>query len=203
MHYWRKDYFDLLQEVAVEAGENPRWKDYAHYCRDSERGLRRSAFTYLDRFIHDTESEPFPERRSFVSWLLSKTYNRRGQELLVPHPLKLRIVEPTLLEWTIEEPECSEPHRWLGGVEHLQTALALDSEDQIARRKLILTTLSWVSFATHELPSGYLGSPPEDLLALAEAEALVSNSPNKEDRELFAKEIADQKALIESYLRKK
>ncbi len=203
MHYWRKDYFDLLKEVAAEAAEHPHWNDFANYCFHSERGLRRDAFTYLSNFIREMERLPFQERRRFVSWLLTKTYGCKDQVLLIAHPLKLRIIEPTLLEWTVIEPECSEPHRWLGGVEHLQTALALDSEDRIARRKLIVAILSDVSFSTHELPSGYIGSPQEDLLALTEAEALVNNSPDAEDRTLFAKEIAGERALIESYLRKR
>jgi hypothetical protein len=45
--------------------------------------------------------------------------------MLVPHPLHVRVVEPTLLEWTEVEPGCSEPHRCLGGYEHLKRAIEL------------------------------------------------------------------------------
>jgi hypothetical protein len=79
--------------------------------------------------------------------------------VLVPHPLHVRVVEPTLLEWTEVEPGCSEPHRWLGGYEHLKRAIELAPDDELARRKLVVLILGRVGFASYELPVGYLAPP--------------------------------------------
>jgi hypothetical protein len=83
--------------------------------------------------------------------------------------LHVRVVEPTLLEWTEVEPGCSEPHRWLGGYEHLKRAIELAPDDELARRKLVVLILGRVGFASYELPVGYLGAAHEDLVALSEA----------------------------------
>ena len=121
--------------------------------------------------------------------------------MLIPHPLHIRIVEPTLLEWTIVEPENSEPHRWLGGYEHLKQAVELAPNDDLATRKLLNHILSRVNYATHELPDGYVGSPQVDLASLNEAELLSKGLPNDEERGEFLAEIAKERQLIVDYLR--
>jgi hypothetical protein len=202
MYFWRDRYFQTVKEVAVEAGDTPQWADYAAFCTEKERGLRQQAMSLLNRFISSLEGAPFPERRRFVSWLLDKTDGREGQHMLVPHPLFKRVIEPTLLEWTSTEPACSEPHRWLGGYEHLKHALELDPADELARRKFIACILGKVGFSTHELPFGYLGVPEKDLAALDEAEAALSRLPSDETRQCFDAEIAQVRKLIDDYLLK-
>lgn len=81
-----------------------------------------------------------------------------GNNMMIPHLLKVRVVEPTLLEWSLVEPLNSEPLRWLGDPESLERAVALDPTDQIALKKFVLVLLSQVGMATHELPHGYIGS---------------------------------------------
>jgi hypothetical protein len=148
------------------------------------------------------EHEPFAERRRFVSWLMSFARERNAITILIPHPLKIRVIEPTLAEWMIVEPTCAEPHRWIGGYEHLQQAMELDPTDQIALRDLVIFLLSQVDYSTHELPSGYLGSPSKDLEDLNKAEVLLPRISNESDRAAYAADIAEQKALIHEYLRK-
>jgi hypothetical protein len=202
MYYWRKQYFQTLKDVAAEANKAPAWIDYATFCLEYEAGFRKQAFTTLGRFISEYERASFSDRRRFVSWVLSQAEGREGRHMLLPHPLHVRLVEPTLLEWTIIEPTCSEPHRWLGGYEHLRQAIELDPGDQLARRKLIVCIMSRVSFAAHELPKGYLETPKEDLAALAEAEELVPALQNEQDRAYFASQIKFDRTLIENYLHK-
>ena len=201
MHFWRKDYFQTLKDVAAEAGTSPDWADYAAFCLEYERGLRAQAFAILERFIHSLEHAPFAERRRFVSWLMNRADGRQGRTMLVPHPLHLRVVEPTLLEWTEVEPRCSEPHRWLGGYEHLKRGIELQPDDQLARRKLIVSILGGVGFATHELPVGYIGVPDEGLASLSEAEALLEGLSDEGDRRDFAAQVAEKRAQIHEYLR--
>jgi hypothetical protein len=202
MWFWRDSYFQTLKDVVAEASSSPEWTDYAAYCTEYERGLRRQAFTILERFVAQMERAPFAERRRFVSWLLHRADLRDGSHMLAPHPLRKRIIEPTLDEWLRVEPASSEPHRWLGGYEHLKHAIELDPSDEIARRRFISSILGSVDYATHELPHGYLGHATEDLAVLAEAEAALSGLPSEDDRQRAAAEIAEQRRLIEDYLHK-
>jgi hypothetical protein len=203
MYFWRDSYFHTLKEVAAEASNTPEWMDYAAFCTEYERGLRRQAFRLLDRFISSLEHAAFPERRRFVGWLLHRADGREGQHMLVPHPLYKRLVEPTLIEWTAVEPSCSEPHRWLGGYQHLKRAIELDPDDHLARRKFIAFILDRVGFATHELPAGYLGEPQDDLVTLAEADAALSRLPIGDVRNQIAAEIAEERRLINEYLQRR
>jgi hypothetical protein len=200
MHHWRKDYFETLQEVATDASQSPEWVDYATFCRLYESGLRKQAFNTLDHFISATKQAPFSDRRRFVSWIMSKAEGRKGSHMLLPHPLFIRLIEPTLLEWTIVEPNCSEPHRWLGGYEHLKLAIELDPSDELARKKLIVCIMSGIDYAAHELPSGYLGNAREDLVALSEADDLVAIVQDDQFRAFWLSEIGSERKRIQDYL---
>ena len=201
MHFWRKEYFQTLKDVAAEASKSAEWADYAAFCLEYESGLRQKALTTLERFVATLACAPFPERRRFVSWLMRKADGKSGQHMLVPQPLHIGVIKPTLLEWTEVEPCCSEPHRWLGGYEHLKRAVELQPDDELARRKLVIAILGRVTMATHELPVGYLGTPHDDLAALREVEALLQALPSEEERRQHAELIAAQRASIEEYLR--
>jgi hypothetical protein len=202
MHFWRKKHFQTVKDVAADASTSPEWTDYAGFCSEYERGLRRQAFTTLERFVSSLARAPFVERRRFVSWLLQRADGRDGRHMLIPYPLHVRIVEPTLLEWTLVEPRCSEPDRWLGGYEHLKHAIELQPDDELARRKLLGLLLGKVGFSTHELPVGYLGKAREDLESPREAEELLRGLSSDEVRREFAEQIEEERRLIQEYFRK-
>jgi len=197
MWYWRHDYFKTLRDIAADASEKTEWAGYAKFGLEYERGLRPQAFATLERFICAFESAPFSERRSFVSWLMKTTEGTSGKLMAIPHPLRLRIVEPTLLVWTAADPKCSEPHCWLGGYEHLKLALELDSSNQIARRKLIISLLA---VGSHQLPDAYVGDPHQDLVSLAEAEALLQGISNDDERRQWSVAIQEERFIIQQYL---
>ncbi len=119
--------------------------------------------------------------------------------MVVPHPMQIRIVEPTLLEWTVVEPESPEPHRWIGGLEHLERAIELNPKDELARRKLVVRLLS--SVGTHELPRAYLGSPEHDLKALDAADEHLRYLSDESDRNSLAAQVAEERKTIKDYLR--
>src|SRR5579863_657916 len=132
MHFWRDSHFQSLKDVASEASAVPEWADFATYCTEQQRGLRQQAFVALERFISRVEAAPFEERKRFTSWLLHRAESRKGYHMLVPHPIRVRLVEPTCAEWIEIEPRSSEPHRWLGTHEHLKLARECDPADEIA-----------------------------------------------------------------------
>jgi hypothetical protein len=97
------------------------------------------------------------------------------------------------------EPDCAEPHRWIGGYEHLKRALELDATDELARRKLIICLLQ---VGSHLLPKAYVGDPHQDLKNLSEAEALLHGLPNEDERRQWSVEIQEERFLILQYLGK-
>ncbi len=121
--------------------------------------------------------------------------------MLIPHPLYIRLVEPTLLEWTMEEPACAEPHVWLGGYDHPKLAIELDPENQLARKKLVTAVLRRVVFHGHEIPVGYLGDAADDLVALKEADELLMGLADENDRLTLAADIAEQRKCVHDFLR--
>ena len=200
MYFWAENDFKTLKDVAAEARTVPEWADYAAFCEEYERGLRGKAYTILERFMSHLERAPFPERRRFVSWLSGRSDRREGRQRLIPHPLQVRVVEPTLIEWTIVEPHCSEPHLWLGGYDHVKRAFELEPDSQLARRKLIILVWSRVDFEAYGL--GYLGNIDRDLATLSEVEELLAGLSNEEDRLSLAADLAEDRRLIKEHLRK-
>jgi len=200
MLFWRDDYFAILKDVAAKARAVPLWSDYADYCVEYERGLRADAFTILERFISSMECASFEERQQFVSWLSRQADGRQGRNMLIPHPLHVRLVEPTLLEWTLVQPLCSEPHLWLGGYDHVKQALELEPDNQLARRKLIIILWGQVDFKSYEFD--HLGNIEKDLSTLRDVEELLKGLSNEEDRLSLAAALAEDRRVIEEHLRK-
>jgi hypothetical protein len=70
----------------------------------------------------------------------------------------------------------------------------------VIRRKLVACILSRVDWATHELPTGYIGEPSEGLTALDEAERLTGGLNSEQDRAEFDAELREQRKMILSYI---
>jgi len=200
MLHWRGDYFENLRRFASLASAIPEWSDYASFCEKYEQGLRQEAFGCLEHFIEYLEKSPFSERRKFVSWLLPRVDGVKAKHMLVPHPLSNRIIQPTLCEWIVAEPECAEPHLWLGDYDNLKHALTLKPDDNVVRRKLVACILNRVDWATHELPTSYIGEPSEDLTALDEAEGLIEKLSSEQERADFDAAMREQRGMILSYI---
>ena len=198
VHFWREEYFRDLKAASL-AAEVHGWMGYSRYCADQESGLRARAFASLVEFIKSLQSTSSAERRAFVSWVLSFAEDRKGRHLLIPFPLEKQIVEPTLLEWETAEPDSAEPHRWLGGQHHLERALEINPEDQVALKRLIVLYLSWIDYNGHELPYGYLGAISEDLKTLARVETLLPSLKDEASRLVYSTAAAEEKAAITAY----
>ena len=173
MWFWRDSFCSSLTEIATEARNHSGWEPFGEYCSLQERGLRPQAMVVLNKFVFHLEAWPFEQRKIFVSWLLHRSDDRDGANMLKPHQLLHKIIGPTLKQWVALEPNASEPHRWLGGTAHLRRAIELNPEDMIARRLLIEHVVSFVGYSVHELPIGYLGDPDDDLADVIAAQAFA------------------------------
>jgi hypothetical protein len=199
LHYWRKAHFETLTRVAAHSHAFPEWNDYTMFCEQLSEGLRKQSFACLERFICKLEKASFAKRKTFVNWILHETYRKEGEHLVKPYPLQNRIIDKTLAEWLERNPDSGEAHRWIGGYEHLQQALAIDPNDQIARRKLIVLILNQVAHSTHELPHGYLGNPENDRRALTEAASLLESVSDEQLRQDLSTDVDELMVIVDAY----
>ena len=206
MYFWRDTYFKTLTEAANHASAIPAWAEYAKFCSLLEQGLRKDAFAHLESFIKSAAGWSLSEKQKFVSWLYHFAYERRDDShLLMPHPLRVKFLEPTLAEWIVGEPVSGEPHRWLDSIDHLEEAIRLDPKDEIARERMASFLLGGVDGSQSHLIccQHYAGNPEEDLQALEKAEALIEGLSNEEIRAEYYVEMAKLRESIRDYLRGK
>lgn len=147
--------FEALQRTAADAHGDPALEEFAAYCRLREQGLRKQALAHVEQLVASLADEAFPHRRAFVSWVLVQSLQGEWDSdglLLLPHPLRRRLIEPTLLDWTRWRPDAPEPHFWLGmlamghgsswvfpeaAAQHFRDALARDPSYEPALQKLV------------------------------------------------------------------
>ena len=65
-----KDQNIALLTVGNSALKNTDWADYANYCFEREKGLRKEAFKHLDKFLKSTEDWTIHRKIEFVQFLL-------------------------------------------------------------------------------------------------------------------------------------
>ncbi|HYG82244.1 MAG TPA: hypothetical protein VD861_17720 [Pyrinomonadaceae bacterium] len=206
MYFWRDKYFKSLTEAANYASAIPAWAEYARFCELLEKGLRKDAFAHLESFIESAAQWPLSEKQKFVSWLYHFAYEHRDDSyLLMPHPLRVKFLEPTLVEWIAREPESGEPHRWLGTLDHLEEAIRLDPRDEIACERMASYLLNGVGNALSHLSccKYYAGNPEEDLQALEKVESLIEGLSEEGIRARHYVEMAELKEGVKDYLRGK
>ena len=204
MYFWRDTYFKVLTEAANYASAIPAWDEYASFCKLIEKGLRKDALAHLELFIKSAAGWPPSEKKEFVSWLYHFAYEHRDDSyLLMPHPLRVKFLEPALAEWMVREPESGEPHRWLGTVDHLEEAINLDPTDEIARERMVNLILGGVGSAQNHLLccNRYAGNAEEDLHTLENVEPHIEAISDEEKRTQFYMEVEELKGSIRSYLR--
>lgn len=154
---------------------------YVAYLRARDSGDRRRALSILPEFIAEATSWPFERRRDFVDRVCALKLQTLAQQGLIPYPLEISVVLPTLEEWIRREPTHPAPFRWRSrDVDDLRRAIQLDPNEQIARRLLIACHSYRLSFAVHELPEGYCGQLDTDLTLVDEINAVAAGLPEVE-----------------------
>ena len=204
MWYWRDGWFKSLAQVASQAADRGDMADYVTYLHLQEKGLRQQAFEAVTRFVGAALARPLTERISIVDWMLSVAEGAEASTVLIPHPLRSDLIEPTLAEWRLQSPTDPRPLRWSSDAAMWRRAIHLDRDEQIARRRLIASLLGAVDYSTHEVIGGtcYIGDPQSDMAALDEVTMLIQGLSDDDDhRALLQREVSEYRTTIGNYLK--
>ena len=201
MWYWNSENFEGLKSVYDNLKETPEYLDYANYCNYKEKGLRKQAFNYLNEFIDVAVKWDLEERYYFVEILMNILNSNPNIHGLIPQPLDVKLVQPTLHEWVKENETDPSGYRWLGGQENWRKAITFDPEDKVSEKRLIKRLIYNVYFSTHHMPAGYIGDAKRDMEEITEVEVLISNLDSDEEKIAYLNELKVYKAWVRCYLK--
>ncbi len=209
MQYWNKPNFEGLLRLSVELDAHPDLEPLASYCRFREQGLRRQAFSELERFLEASRAFDSATASAAAIDILESNARARGVHQFLAQPLVAGFLMPTLRKWQDEEPHSSLPVRWLGilsgDIELLAKALSMCPEDKPVRRLLIDHDLSCADYATHHLDeTRFIGNIGEVMAALDHARSLMASAPDSEGLASLESELHYFDALIadwQAYMR--
>jgi hypothetical protein len=214
---------DAMTSTSAEIANEPSWRLYADFCEARANDLREHSAVIAEQFAEVAQGWSFEEKKRFGLWLMNSTgrvverfgrskYRCRattgGPGIFAPRIVVVAILLPTLVEWRRREPLNPEPHFWLALYDHdgdsassLREALRLDPAYGPARAALAEEILQYIKYTQHELPSGYLGNPADDLIALGEAQILVADSVEAPVRACLEQKILDLRTIAEDWVR--
>lgn len=212
---------DAMLTLAAEAAREPSWHLYAGWCEARACGDRDRAAAKADAFAAVALSWSFEDRQRFSLWLMKATgwvmelcggsalESRRstgGSGLFAPRQVVEIVLLPTLAEWQSKDPTNAEAWFWLGLYSDdidacLIEAIHLDPEHGLARASLAKHILATIGYAQHELPSGYIGNPADDLTNLHEVETLLTASVEPPTSALLLQEARRLQEVAEAWIR--
>ncbi len=214
---------EAMASVSAEIANEPSWRLYADYCEARAKDLRDHSAVVAEQFVEVAQGWCFGEKKRFSLWLMNSTglvierfgrskYESRrtlgGPGIFAPRIVVVAILLPTLVEWRRREPTNPESHFWLALYDHdehpergLREALRLDPAYGPARAALAEHIVQYIKGNQHELPSGYLGNPANDLVTLGKTHALVAESVEPPVRIRLEEQILALRATAENWLR--
>jgi len=200
-----KDQNEALLAIGNSALKNSNWADYANYCFDREKGLRKEALAYLDKFLNSTEEWTDEMKIEFTKFLFSyfETFEESDYGAF-PQPLSNRLVKPTLEKWCKTEKIDAYPFRWYGthyhNEEYLFKALEIDPADDLARQRILTWWTYEIYYSVHHLPEGYIGDPYDDMKLIDKIKFQIEQLTNPALREKWAKELEEESELVRNYI---
>ena len=191
-----------LLTIGKSAVENKEWIEFAQYCFDREKGLRKQALGHLNNFLKNTESWTEEEKIKFVTFLLP--FFETDSYTSFPQPLSEKLIKPTLEEWCLKETTDSRPFRWYGkfysGWEHLNRALEINPQDEQARQFLLKGGINDLWYSVHHLPEGYIGDYKEDLILIDELQNHISKLSDTELQKSWTSVLEQYAELVRNYV---
>ena len=202
------DDFNALRDLARIAAETPPWCGFARYCELRAKGLRKPAFAAMTTFIAEATAWPYEDRRQFAVWICELGVSRKPEVL--PQPLFVQLVEPTLEQWLESDELDPRPAYFLGlfatwsaekpdSVARFESALARDAAFEPARLALVDGMLGDVGYSQHHLPEAYIGSPAKDLMLLNAASVLLESVRHPQARQYRLGELEEYRRQAEHW----
>ena len=205
MHYWNKDNFEGLLDLAAALEQsNSEFALLSKYCRGRESGLRQKAFEDLNQFLDIAKSWPEKKSRAQCITILELQSLVSAAHQFLSQPLLSKFIEPVLEKWLSDQPNNVSALRWLGLLngkfEYLSKALALSPDDNPVRAKLISLELDEIDFATHHLDENHLiGDLNEVLQSIDSATQLLSEAPRGFPAKRFEEEISQYASMLKDW----
>ena len=219
----KNKWHDVMTSVSAEIANEPSWRLYADYCKARAGNPFDLSTVDAEHFVRVVHEWSFEEKKRFSLWLMDSTgrimesFGRSKHEsrattggpgIFAPRIVVSAILLPTLVEWRRKEPTNPEPYFWLALYDHnghpergLREAIRLDAAYGPARAALAQHILKCIEYNQHELPSGYLGNPVDDLIALNEAHVLVAESVKPPVRASLEEQILLFRTIAEDWVR--
>jgi hypothetical protein len=197
---------DSLIFLAAEARKEELWFDFSRFCEFRGQGVRAAAMEHLNKFLQAAAPWSLEERLAFTKWVLWRSRKLQYDRVVLPHPLREKLLIPTLRSWSEASPSAAESHLWLGllrcddPAHHLDQALRIDPSCELARRTRIDWIISGVEYNQHELPSFYIDDPADDLEELDRASELVAGSAVEAWARIRLEEIAELRTRAISWM---
>ncbi|WP_343747377.1 hypothetical protein [Fluviicola sp.] len=196
---------DALRVVGNAALKNPLWIDYANYCFERKKGLRKEAFQRLDSFLKSAEGWGTAEKIAFLEFLFPFVETIPDADYgPLPHLLSEKLVKPGLLTWCETENSDNRPFRWYGKYykdeSYLLKALELDPADDLVREAIISEWMNTIYHSVHHLPEGYIGEPEKDLELAAEIRKHINLLSSEEQRKYWTNELEEDLELVVNYM---
>ena len=197
---------DTLIFLAAEARKEEEWHDFSRFCEFRGRGLRTAAMEHLNKFLQVAGGWSLEKRLAFSKWVLGRSRRFQRDRAVLPHPIRERLIVPTLRSWSEASPSEAEAHLWLGLLRcdnpsrHLDQALKLDPSCELARRTLMEWIISDVEYNQHELPSFYINDPAKDLKELDRASELAAGATAEAWITITRQEIALLRTKVLSWM---
>ena len=168
--------------LAAEAKKEEEWHDFSRFCQLRGQGVRAVAIKHLNKFLQVAAPWSLEKRLAFSKWVLWRSRKFKDDRVVLPHPIRERLIVPTLRNWLDTSPGEAEAHLWLGLLRcddpscHLDRTLKLDPSCELARQTLTDWIISDVEYNQHELPTFYINDPTEDLKELDRASELAAGA---------------------------
>lgn len=200
-----KEQNTALLAVGNAALANEDWADYADYCFSREKGLRKQAFTYLNKFLKSAETWTPDKKIQFLKFLFPLFERVREADYgAFPQPLRDKLVKPALMVWCNTEQTDNRPFRWFGkyylSQAHLFRALELNPADDLARQTLLWWWTDDIAHSVHHLPQYYIGEPSDKIRLGDEVKAHIRQLATPELRRCWARMLEEDLELVRNYM---
>ena len=210
IHYWNKNNFESLIQIAAQLRKTKELVRLAEYCELREKGLRKHALAAVRRFLDESAALAEERKLELAISLLELHWAIPEAHQFLTHPLQHEFILPTLRKASRPGNSAFRNLALLealsGGGEEGRNALSLalqyDPSDIMVRKKIVSMLLNEADFAMHHLhESHFIGSEEHCQTVLDKAGALLEPSvadPNVFN--FFAQEHRALSAKLEDWL---